>query len=143
MVSIICLFSPLPGEDSKCLTHIFQIELVQPPTSSGRCSWGKPRWGFSRFTHGFLLHPFAPAETSKATLLSRESLYNIYCFAADDWDFEVRVKTKTGSCWLDWLGWVGLGLAYWDVSNQKLSLHQMPEDVINVFEHVGSLRFLI
>ena len=117
--------------------------------------------GFRRFTHGFLLHPSAPAETSKATLLSRESLYNIYCFAADDWDFEVWVRTKTGSClrvgWLvgglvgwgwvglGWvgLGWVGLVVAYWGLSNQKLSLHQRPEDVINVFEHVGSLRFLI
>ena len=27
-------------------------------------------------------------DDTAATLLSRESLYNIYCFAADDWDFE-------------------------------------------------------
>ena len=109
--------------------------------------------GFSRFTHGFLLHPSAPAEKKipQATLLSRESLYNIYCFAADDWDFEVREKIfENGKLfaglvgWLvGWLGWVGVVVAFWDLSNQKLSLHQRPEDVINVFEHVASWRFLI
>ena len=42
--------------------------------ASARCSWGKPRWGFSRFTHGFCVsHPLLPKKKSPRQLCCPES----------------------------------------------------------------------
>ena len=135
------IFTPKIGEDFQFDEHIFQKGVGSTTNqASARCSWGYFSVGLSRFTHGFCcIHPLLPKKKSPRQLCCPESR----CITSIVLQRMIGIsrcglkqkKLFAGGLvgglvgWLGWvgLGWVGLVVAFWDLSNKKWSLHKRPE----------------